>query len=48
MEGMSRTYYDGQAKWFEVWFSHKVVAVKASLQCQAVHERMLKAINAEQ
>lgn len=45
---MSRTYYDGQAKGLELWFCHKVIAVGTSLQCQAVHERVLKAIDAKQ
>ena len=32
-EGLVRTCYDRQAKWFKVRPSNKVVAVKASLQC---------------
>jgi len=43
--GDARTYYDGHAKWFEVWFRHKVVTVKTPLQRHAIHEWVLKAIN---
>jgi hypothetical protein len=45
---MSRTHYDGQAKWFQVRFCHEVVAVKTSLQYHTIQKRMLKAINAKQ
>ena len=47
-EVLSRTYDDGQAKWPQVRFGHNAVAVKTSLQCQPINERMLKAIDAKQ
>ena len=48
VENMLRTYHNGQTKWLEVRFSHKVVTIETPLECQTVQKRMLQAIDTEQ